>query len=115
VAGAKNIVGREKRNQNLYKLQVLGYRDKKQLLSTLRRTLDLKVSPWGGGKRSQLIETPHLSFLPSVAASCVGLFFFFLISKLEILAIKLVEIGSEKHKFPNIFLLKRGNFVFKKH
>jgi len=26
----------------------------------------------GGGKRSQLIETPHFSFLPSLAASCVG-------------------------------------------
>jgi len=104
-----------KRNPKVYKVQVLGYRDKKQLLATLGRTLDLKVTSWGCGNRSQLIETPHFSFLPSLAASCVGLFIYFLISKLENLAIKLVEIGSEKHKFPNFFLLKRGNFLFKKH
>jgi hypothetical protein len=54
----------------------LGYRDKKQLLATLGRTLHLKVASWGGGKRSQLIETPHFSFLPSVAASWVGVFLF---------------------------------------
>jgi hypothetical protein len=103
VAGAKKNVGREKRNQKVYKLHVLGYRDKKQLLATLGRTLHLKVTSWGGGKRSPVIETPHFSFLPSVATSCVGAFLFFLISKLENLAIKLVEIGSEKQKFPNFF------------
>jgi hypothetical protein len=57
----------------------------------------------GGGKRSQLFETPHFSFLPSVAASCIAMFLFFEISKLENLAIKLVEIALEKHKFPNFF------------
>jgi hypothetical protein len=93
-----------KRNQKVYKVQVLGYRDKKQLLATLGRTLDLKVTSWGCGKRSQLMETPHFSFLPSLAASCVGLFIFLKFSKLENLAIKLVEIGSEKHKFLNLFL-----------
>jgi hypothetical protein len=104
VAGAKKNVGREKRNQRVYKRHVLGYQDKKQLLGTLGRKLHLKVTSWGGGKRSQLMGTPHFSFLPSVAASCVGVFLFFLISKLENLAIKLVEIGPEKHKnFPTSF------------
>jgi hypothetical protein len=69
----------------------------------------------GSWKTQSAHRTPDLSFLPSVAASCVGLFLFFEISKLEDFAIKLVEIGSEKHKFPNFFLLKRVNFVFKKH
>jgi hypothetical protein len=39
-------------------------------------------------------------------------FLLFEISKLENLAIKLVEIGSEKQKNSNLFLLKRGNLVF---
>jgi hypothetical protein len=65
--------------------------------------LHLKVTSWGRGKRSQLFETPHFSFLPSLAASCVGVFLCFEISKLENLVIKLVEIALEKHKFPNFF------------
>jgi hypothetical protein len=76
------------------------------------RKLHLKVTCWGGGKRSQIFGTPHFSFLPSLAASCVGVILFFEISKLETLAIKLVEIALEEHKFPNFFLLKRRNFVF---
>jgi hypothetical protein len=81
------------------------------------RKQNLKVTSWGGGKLTQLIETPHFSFLSSLAASCVAVFsFLFLISKQENLAIKLVEIALEKHKFPNFFfLLKSGNFVLKKH
>jgi hypothetical protein len=42
-----------------------------------RERLHLKVTSWGGGKRSQIVETPHCSFLPSLAASCVGVFLFF--------------------------------------
>jgi hypothetical protein len=75
------------------------------------RKLYLNVISWGGGKRSQLFETPHFSFLPSLAASRVGVFLFFEISKLENLAIKLVEIVLEKHKFPNFFS-KKGEFLF---
>ncbi len=37
----------------------------------------LKVTTWRGWKRSQLFEMPHFSFFPSLAASCVGVFFFF--------------------------------------
>jgi hypothetical protein len=96
VAGAKKNVGRDKEKPK--SLQSAG------ISATLGRTLDLKVTSWGCGKRSQLMETPHFSFLPSLAASCVGLFIFFKFSKLENLAIKLVEIGSEKHKFLNLFL-----------
>jgi hypothetical protein len=67
------------------------------------------------GRWKTLSPLRDFSFLPSLAASWVGVFLFFEISKLENLAVKLVEIGSEKHKFPKFFLLKRGNFVFKKH
>jgi len=42
----------------------------------------------------------------------VVVFLLFEISKLENLAIKLVEIGSEKQKNSNLLLLKRGNLVF---
>ncbi len=41
----------------------------------------------------------------------VGVFLFFEISKLENLAIKLVEIVLEKHKFPNFFS-KKGEILF---
>jgi hypothetical protein len=78
------------------------------------RKLHLKVTSWGGGKRSQLLETPQFSFLPSLAASCVAVFLLFEISKLENLAIKLVEIALEKHKFPNFVFVKKGKFCFEK-
>jgi hypothetical protein len=39
-------------------------------------------------------------------------FLLFEISKLENLAIKLVEIGSEKHKFPNLFFVEKGKSCF---
>jgi len=74
VAGANKNVGREKRNQKLYKLQVRQYPDRKQLVVAQGKKLHLKVTPWGGGKCSQLIETPDFFFLPSLAASCVGVF-----------------------------------------
>jgi hypothetical protein len=75
VAGAKKNVGREKRNQKFYELQVREYRDRKQEFAAQGRKLHLKVTCWGGG--SQLIETPHFSFLPSLAASRVAVFLFF--------------------------------------
>jgi len=115
VAGAKKNVGIENRNQKVYKPQVLGYRDKKTFPCYARENAASKSHLLGRRKTQSARRTPHLSFLPSVAASCVGLFLFIYNSKLENLAIKLVEIGSEKHKFPNFFLLKRGNFVLKKH
>jgi hypothetical protein len=74
VAGAKKNVGREKKNQKVYKVQVLGYREKKQLLATVGRTLHLKVTSWGGGKRSQLIG-PHI-VLPSVCGRVLRRRFF---------------------------------------
>jgi hypothetical protein len=76
------------------------------------RKQNLKVTSWIGGKLTQLIETPHFSFLSSLAASCVAVFF--LVYKLENLAIKLVEIALEKHKFPNFFFVKKRNFFNKK-
>jgi hypothetical protein len=42
-----------------------------------KQLLYLKVTSWGGGKRCQLLETPHFAFLPSLAASCVAVFLFF--------------------------------------
>jgi hypothetical protein len=75
---------------------------------------DLLYSPHHIGQYSsvKLHRDAAFPLLPSLAASCVVVFLLFEISKLENLAIKLVEIGSEKHKFPNLFLLKRGNLVF---
>ncbi len=74
----------------------------------------LKVTSWEGGKRSRLVETPHFSFLPSLAASCVAAFLFFEIPKLENWAIKLVEIALGKHKFPNSFV-KKGEILSQKN
>jgi hypothetical protein len=59
---------------------------------------------------------PHFSFLPSLAASCLGVFLFFEISKLENVAIKLVEFAFGKTQISQLFFVKKGNFfVFKKH
>jgi hypothetical protein len=101
VAGAKKNVRRGKRNQKSLQATATTGTRSNFFLAVQRRKLHLKVTSWGGGKCSQLIETPHFSFVPSLAASCVGVFLFFGISKLENLAIKLVEIALEKHKFPN--------------
>jgi hypothetical protein len=103
-----------KRKEKPKNLQGAGIRVPKQkaLACYARENAASKSHLLGRWKTQSAHRTPHLSFLPSVAASCVGLFFFYKISKLENLAIKLVEIGREKHKFPNFFLLKRGNFVF---
>jgi hypothetical protein len=76
--------------------------------------LYLKVTSWEGGKRSRLLETPHFSFLLSLAASCVGVFLFFEIPKLENWGIKLVEIALGKYKFPNFFV-KKGKFCPRKY
>jgi hypothetical protein len=82
----------EKREtKKVYKLQVRWHPDRKKVVVAQWRKLHPKVTFWGGGKRSQLFETPHFSFLPSLAASCVAVFLFFEISKLE------------KHKFPKFF------------
>jgi len=105
-----------KEKPKVKKLQVTRVPRQKAIGCCARERLHVKLTSWGGGKRSQFFETTHFSFLPSLAGSWVGVFLFFEISKLENLAIKLVEIGSEKHKFPNLFfLLKRGNLVFKRH
>jgi hypothetical protein len=71
-----------------------------------------KSTSWGGGKRSQLFETPHFSFLPSLAACCVGVFLFFEISKLENVAIKLVEFDFGKEQISQLFFVKKGKFCF---
>jgi hypothetical protein len=62
-----------------------------------------KSTSWGGGKRSQLFDTPHFSFLPSLAPSCLGVFLFFEISKLENVAIKLLEFASGKTQISQLF------------
>jgi hypothetical protein len=82
------------------------------LLAAQGRKVHLKVTSWGGGKVSQLIKNAAFLLLPSLAASCVVVFLLFEISKLENLAIKLVEIGSEKHKFPNLFFVEKGKSCF---
>jgi hypothetical protein len=80
-----------------------------------RERLHLKVPSWGGGKRSQLFENATF-FLPSVSCRVLRspVLILFLNFKLENVAIKLVEIALEKHKFPNVFV-KKGKFGQKKH
>ncbi len=106
----------QKRRESRKSLQAAGTRQYpygKQLLIAEGTKLYLKVTSWEGVKRSRLVEAPHFSFLPSLAASCVAAFLFFEISKLENWAIKLVEIALGKHNFPN-FLVKKGKFCPKK-
>jgi len=68
-----------KRKEKPKSLQVAGtlVPRQKTIGCCARERLHLKVTSWGGGNRSQLLETSHLSFLPSLAASCVGVFLYF--------------------------------------
>ncbi len=79
-------------------MQVLGYRDKKTIACYARENAGSKSHLLGSWKTQSAHRDPTF-LLPSVCCRVLRRrVFIFEISKLENLAIELVEIGPQKHK-----------------
>jgi hypothetical protein len=95
-------VGRENRNKKVPKLQVRTLVPRlKAIGCCAREKAASKSTSWGGGKTQSALPQ-HTFLLPSVSCRvlCSRVLILFLNFKLQNVAIKLVEIALEKHKFP---------------
>jgi len=113
VAGAKKNVGREKEKPKTLQAAGITVPTQKTIVCYARENAASKSHLLGRWETQSAHRDPTF-LLPSVCCRVLrSRVFIFFISKLENLAIKLVEIASEKQKIPNFFV-KKGKFFLKK-